>query len=96
MLSKYDQGFLKQYEAQLQKPKWKFILIYGISWVVLVMLLTIPMEYFVFEKGSFTWPRLEASVGIWLLGGVLYGAWLRWYLMRKYKAIRKKSTESMA
>lgn len=94
MLSKYDQGFLKQYELQLQMPKWKFILVYGLSWVLLVMVITLPMEYFVFDKGSFTWRRFLASICSWLIGGLLYAAWLRWHLQRKYRSIQKKLKES--
>ena len=94
MLNKYDQGFLKQYEQKLQKPKWKFILIYGISWAFPVMLIMLPMEYFVFDKGSFTWSRLAAGVTIWLSGGIVYGAWLHWYLMKKYRSIQNTLKET--
>lgn len=94
MLDKYGQGFLKQYEAQLQKPKWKFILIYGLSWALPVMVIMIPMEYFVFDKGTFTFKRLLISVIIWLAGGAVYGLWWRWYLMKKYRAMKSKRKES--
>lgn len=94
MLDKYEEGFLNQYKTQLQKPKWKFILIYGISWVVLVMAIMLPLEYFVFNKGSFTVKRFLGSVAIWLIGGMAYGWWLRWYLMKKYRKLQDKATET--
>lgn len=86
---KKDQDFLKSNQSLLQKPKYKFILIYGISWAILATLVILPLEYFVFNKGSFTGRRFISSIAIWLLGGMIYGWWMRWYLIRKQKAIHK-------
>lgn len=94
MLTKYDERYLKQYSSQLQMPKWKFILVHGISWAVMVMVIVLPLEYFVFNKGSFTIPGFFIDVVIWLLGGVVYGWWSHWYLTRKCEAIQKKLTET--
>jgi len=89
MVSKSNQKFLKQYEDQLQKPKWKFVLSYGLAWSVVLMAITIPLNLLVFDKGNFSWGKIAGSFLIWLIGGLIYGMWLHWYITRKFKSMKQ-------
>lgn len=70
MRSKSDQKFLQEYKPLLGMPKWKFILLYGLTWAFFVMLLTLAYEYF-FEREQLTVRGLLSNVLLFPRAGIL-------------------------
>ena len=78
------------YTSQLKKPVWKFILVKGLSWVVPVMIVMIPLNYLMSEKPIYISIRnLSLQIGVWLLGGLFYGWLIRLFYVRKIRSVPK-------
>ena len=92
MLTLKEQRRLKEYEDALAMPKWKFILIYGLSFAILAFILTTSYNCF-FDKKSFHWDiRLLLSAIIMIpVGGFLYGWIMRKLMRRYYKKLKLKA-----
>ena len=88
MLSKREQKLLDTYRPQLEKPKWKFVLIYGFSWAVMVFLATTAFD--LYRGKPLTFSSALISLAVYLLGGLAYGAFFRWNLSRRMKKLQSK------
>ena len=88
MLSKSEQKFLADYKGFLQKPKWKVILIYGLSWAVLMIIFTTAFDYFI--KGHLPGRDIWFRLLYFPLGGLAYGLFFRWYVIRRCKKLKGK------
>lgn len=93
MLTPREEKFLKTYETQLQKPKWKFVLTYGLSWAFFTCLFTAVVAI-LFDFGEPFWSSgksIAIAVVIWAAAGVAYGLWLRSLLLKQYRKIKSKA-----
>jgi hypothetical protein len=88
MLSNREEKFLADYRTQLEKPKWKFVLLYGFTWAVLVFLATTTFALHQGEQLAFR--KALISLAVYLLGGLFYGAFFRWQLSRRIKKLESK------
>jgi hypothetical protein len=89
MLTSSEQKFLQEHKSLLQLPRWKFILIYGLSWAFLVLCLMTAYEYF-FERERFTVQNLLVNLSVYPFAGILYGWIMHWFLTKKLKKLEKK------
>jgi hypothetical protein len=94
MLSEKENKTLARYEKQLEGPKWKFVLAYGLAWTIVILLVLTPVEMLA-QKVSLReiinnslWVRLVFSV----LLGLLYGLWLHNFLRVKCQKLRMKDS----
>ena len=91
MNCKDNQQDLEYYASKMKKPIWKFILIYGLSWAIPVMLIVIPLNYFMADNSvDFNLRTLLLQIGIWIVGGLLYGWLMRMFFARKFRLMNKK------
>lgn len=92
MLTKSEEKFLKAYEKPLQWPKWKFVVTQGLSWAVVTMVLVTLLD-FSFEKGAgnFTFRSVLIRLIVWLVGGLVFGMWMRAVLWKRYQKIKTKA-----
>jgi tryptophan-rich sensory protein len=94
MLSDKEKKTLARYEKQLEGPKWKFVLAYGLAWTIILLLVLTPIEM-VFQKTSLQeilhkaiWLRVILSIML----GLLYGTWLWNFLQVKCRKLRMKDS----
>lgn len=90
MLPKSDTKFLQTYKAELEKPKWKFIVAYGLGYGLVMFVFTLAYDYF-FNIEVFTAKEILIRFAIWLLGGLAYGLWFRWYAQRRVKKLERRN-----
>ena len=92
MLSLKEQKRLKQYEEMLAFPKWKFILIYGLSFAITAFILTTASNYF-FDRSNFHWDIRLLLNGLIMIpvGGFLYGWVMRMLIKYYYKKMKSKA-----
>ena len=83
---------MKTYEKPLLGSGWKFVLTYGLSWAIIVMLLTTVFEFLMENDTLIFTPRsIAVRIGIWIVGGLVYGLCVRAWLWRRYKKIKSKA-----
>lgn len=90
MLSKSDTKFLRTYKSELDKPKWKFVLAYGLAYGLVMFVFTLAYDYF-FNKEVFTAKEVLIRFVVWLLGGLAYGLLFRWFVERRVKKLERKN-----
>lgn len=92
MLTTKQQKRLKRYEEDLAMPKWKFILVYGLSFGIIAFIITTGDNYFL-DKKNFHWDsRLLISALITIpIGGFLFGWIMRKYANWDYKRLKSKA-----
>lgn len=95
MLSENEKKILAAYEKRLQTPKWKFIIVNGLLWGVLVLIFMLVERYF-FRKQSLKqqWDDGELLVNLifLLIAGLVYGWVIRSLIQRKYDQLKQKET----
>lgn len=89
MLSESEQKFLNRYKTELEKPRWKFVAGYGLGYGFLLFLVTIAFDVF-YSKEDFTVKEGLVRLVIWLLGGLAFGWYYRWFVARHCKKLRAK------
>jgi hypothetical protein len=92
MLSEKDRRLLSVYERQLQVPKWRFIILNGLLWGILVLVFMSAVEYF-FRKKTFTeqWnDDLPTRLIIMPIAGLFYGWIMRRIAQRKYQQLKQQ------
>ncbi len=92
MLTTKEQRRLKEYEEYLGMPKKKFILVYGLSFGILMFIGTTVSDYF-FDRTNFHWDyRLLISAIIKIsIGGLVYGWIMRKLIRYSYKKLKSKA-----
>src|ERR1051325_9805179 len=87
-----EQKRFKKYEEDLAMPKWKFILVYGLSFGILMFIITTVENYF-FDKKNFHWnSQLLVSALITIsVGGFLFGWMMRKFYRWDYKKLKSKA-----
>ncbi len=88
MLSKSEQQFLDRYKTEMGEPKWRFILRYGLAYGILMIAFTSAYDYY--NKQTLPFQRFIFRIFLYLLGGLAYGAWFRWFAARRVRKIKKK------
>jgi hypothetical protein len=92
MLSEKDRKLLTMYERQLQAPRWRFIVLNGLLWGVLVLIFMSLVEYF-FRKKTFTeqWnDDLPGRLIIMPIAGLVYGWIMRRIAEKKYRELKQQ------
>lgn len=92
MLTLKEQRRLKRYETDLAMPLWKYILIYGLTFGVILFIFLTLSDYF-FEKIVIHWniTLLFRAIITITLTGLLYGWILRIFVKRDYKRLKSKA-----
>lgn len=92
MLTAKEKAQVESYQKQLNQPPWKFILVYGWTWAILVLIIMSLIEL-LFDKKSFQeqWADgLPLRIGVFLFGGLLYGLFHRVIIEKKFNELKKK------
>ena len=94
MLSEKEKKTLARYQKQLEGPKWKFVLGYGLAWTFLLLLVLTPLE--MLFQGISLREILHKAVGLRIIFSVvlgrLYGSWYWNFLQVKCRKLRIKDT----
>jgi hypothetical protein len=92
MLTPKEQKRLRKCESELAMPKWKYILIYGLTFGVMAFIFSTLWDLIIDGK-SIQWNLgLLASFLIRLVvGGITFGWILRIFVMREYKKLKAKA-----
>ncbi|HWR34023.1 MAG TPA: hypothetical protein VN451_10865 [Chitinophagaceae bacterium] len=94
MLTNKQKKIVIQIDDDLAMPKWKFILLYGLSFG-LIMVVFSSLTDMLFNHVSFKelfrkriWNYLTTAP----IGGLFYGLMLRWIYIRQRKKIKAKES----
>lgn len=92
MLTKREENHLKTYESQLQKPKWKFVLVYGLSWAMLAMFFTFLANLlFGFDPDLWkTGKSIAVNLVVWMIAGIAYGLLMYRILSKRLQKLYHK------
>lgn len=91
MLTEKEQRELDNYDGQLNIPKWKFIIVQGLTWLVLVSIFTVILEVFLFKK-SIKAVLNPGMLAMMPLAGIAYGAIFRRLILRRYNKLKGKQS----
>jgi hypothetical protein len=88
MLTEKEKKIMRQYEDDLALPKWKYILVYGLSFSVLAAVFTFLTDYLLKNRsfGNFGWHLLI----IIPVATFLYGILMRRFARRNYQKLKRK------
>jgi hypothetical protein len=92
MLTQKEQDRLKKYEEDLAMPRWKYILIYGLTFGVMLFILS-ELSDFIFDKKSFQW-NSDLLISFFVkitFGGITFGWIMRWGGLKDYKTLKAKA-----
>jgi uncharacterized membrane protein YbhN (UPF0104 family) len=92
MLNEKEKNILLHYEKGLKTSKWKYIIINGLVWGILVLLVMSLIEYF-FQKKTLEeqWKDgLLIRIIIMPFAGLLYGWFMRRTMERKHSELKQK------
>jgi hypothetical protein len=92
MLTPKEQKILARLEENMRMPAWKFILIYGMTFGVLVAIFTAAIDVLfggvalseVFRK------RIWVNLAMAPVAGVFFGYILRWMQTKSYQKLKEK------
>lgn len=88
MITRSEEKFLLNHNAEVQHPAWRFILRYALAWTLVMVPLTMVFDYF---KGElYTVKEILRLILFQFTGGLAYDAWFRWFVKRKIKQIQNK------
>lgn len=92
MLTTKEQLRLKRYEKDMAMPAWKYILIYGLTFGI-VLFIFLSLSDYIFEGITFHWNirLLVKAILIISIGGFLYGWLIRIFVKRDYKKLKSKA-----
>ena len=91
MISKNNQHDLEYYASQMKKPVWKFMFINGLAWAIPVMVIMIPLNYFMADTPvDLNLGNVLMQIAIWIVGGFLYAWLIRIFFARKFRLMNKK------
>ncbi|MEK7224317.1 MAG: hypothetical protein AAB221_01380 [Bacteroidota bacterium] len=96
MLTPREQKTLKRLEAEMKVKAWKYILIYGLSFGVLLAITTAIVDAVtagapisgIFKK------RIWINLATAPIAGVFFGYILRWLSTKQYAKLKAKEIES--
>ena len=94
MLTEKEKKLLSRYEEDLAMPKWKYVLLYGLSFALLLVIISVITDL-LFDNVTLSeifrrkfWISLAKAP----LGGVLFGTIMRWLILRQYRKLKEKES----
>ena len=93
MLTTKEQKTLRHYEEDLAMPKWKYILLYGLTFSVLMTVFTLLTDLLLKDNSfnAFGWHFLITVP----VATFLYGTLMRWITVRYHQKLKKKELLSI-
>ncbi len=86
MVSKNDKKSMKDWESVIRMGFWRYILLEGIIWGLLVGILTLFMV-----EGFTNWGKFLRYVLIFIVGGIIGNAPSMWFFNNwRYKTFKKR------
>ena len=96
MLTTKEKKTLARLESSMKMPAWKFILIYGLTFGILLAIFTAVIDVM---TANVTWAeifrkRLWINLATAPMAGVFFGYILRWLSIKQYAKLKAKELES--
>lgn len=96
MLTPKEKKALTRLESSMKMPAWKYILIYGLTFGILLAIFTAVIDVLtanvpwseIFRK------RLWINLAMAPIAGVFFGYILRWLSIKQYAKLKAKELES--
>ncbi len=96
MLTPKEKKSLTRLESNMKMPAWKYILIYGLTFGILLAIFTAVIDVLtanvpwseIFRK------RLWINLAMAPIAGVFFGYILRWLSIKQYAKLKAKELES--
>lgn len=91
MLTTKEQKKLARLEDDMKMPPWKYILIYGMIFGVLLAIITAATDLFQgITVTEILRKRIWVNLAMAPVAGVLFGAILRWLSIKQYFKLKAK------
>jgi hypothetical protein len=96
MLTEKEKKLLNRYEEDLAMPKWKYVLLYGLSFGLLLVIINVITDL-LFDNVTLSEifrRRFWISLATAPLGGILFGLIMRWLSLKQYRKLKDKESIS--
>ena len=95
MLTPKEQKTLTRLESELKMPTWKYLLIYGLTFGVLLAIFTAVIDVLIHDipVAEVLRKRIWVNLAMAPVAGIFFGYILRWFSIQQYQKLKAKERQ---